>query len=277
MRASVDQFVALSPCYWSRFTPAGGKLSKRDRLVRMWRQLVLVLLYGWLICVVAAEAQALSAQDLPEVDISTYPWSAIGKLNNSVGGSCTGVVIEQDQVLTAAHCLFNRRTGRFLPPRSLHFLLGYQRGEYKVHALVVGYTIGPGYDPARELSTISSDWTVLKLTEPLPAQIQPLPIVERIPTADVRLMIGSYAQGRPHVMTADNNCHLVDIPPGSTLLVHNCRVAQGSSGAPLLMMEGGVAAIVGIQVAIGSRNGANIMLAISLPSITPNLLDKPRM
>ena len=64
---------------------------------------------------------------------------------------------------------------------------------------------------------------------------------------------------------------------GSTLLVHNCRVAQGSSGAPLLMMEGGVAAIVGIQVAIGSRNGANIMLAVSLPNITRNLLDKPRM
>jgi hypothetical protein len=54
------------------------------------------------------------------------------------------VVIEQDQVLTAAHCLFNRRTGRFLPPSSLHFLLGYQRGEYKAHALVGGYTIGPG-------------------------------------------------------------------------------------------------------------------------------------
>jgi hypothetical protein len=90
-------------------------------------------------------------------------------------------------------------------------------------------------------------------------------------------MIGSYARGRLHVMTADNSCQLVDVLPGSTLLVHNCRVAQGSSGAPLLMMERGVAAIVGIQVAIGRRNGADIRLAVSAPSITLNLLDRPRM
>jgi protease YdgD len=238
------------------------------------RPFFLALLQIWLIGAVAAEAQTLSRQGLPEVDISAYPWSAVGKLNNSIGGSCTGGVIEQNEVLTAAHCLFNRRTGRFLPPSSLHFLLGYQRGEYNVHALVGGYTIGPGYDPARELSTISSDWAVIKLTEPLPAQIKPLPIVERIPTSDARLMIGSYALGRPHVMTADNSCELVDVLPGSTLLVHNCRVAQGSSGAPLLMMERGAPAIVGIQVAIGRRSGADIMLAVSAPSIRQNLLDR---
>ena len=114
-----------------------------------------------------------------------------------------------------------------------------------MHALVSGYTIGPGYDPARELSTLVGLGRP-KLTEPLPAQIKPLPIVERIPTADARLMIGSYARGRLHVMTADNNCQLLGALPGSTLLAHNCRVAQGSSGAPLLMMECGAAAVVGI-------------------------------
>jgi protease YdgD len=246
----------------------------KPRSMSIWRPFFLALLHIWLIGVVAAEAQTLSRQDLPEVDISAYPWSAIGKLNNSVGGSCTGAVIEQDQVLTAAHCIFNRRTGRFLPPSSLHVLFGYQRGEYKVHALVGGYTIGPGYDPARELSTLSSDWAVLKLTEPLPAEIRPLQLGEQIPGTDSRLMTGSYARGRLHVMTADNNCHLLGPLRGSALLAHNCRVAQGSSGAPLLIMEGGAAAIVGIQVAIGRRNGSDVMLAVSAPTITDNLLHR---
>ena len=52
-------------------------------------------------------------KDLPEADVAVYPWSAIGKLNNSIGGSYTAAVVEQDLALTAAHCIFNRRTGRF--------------------------------------------------------------------------------------------------------------------------------------------------------------------
>ena len=101
--------------------------------------------------------------NLAEVDIAAYPWSSIAKLNNSVGGSCTAVAIEQNAVLTAAHCIFNRRTNRFLIPGSLHVLLGYEQGKYAVHALVASYTIGPGYDPSRELATASSDWVILKI------------------------------------------------------------------------------------------------------------------
>jgi len=86
-----------------------------------------------LIGATATEAQTSSSADLTEVDISSYPWSSIAKLNHSVGGSCTAVAIEQDRVLTAAHCVFNRRTSRFLPPSSHHVLFGYERGKYAVH------------------------------------------------------------------------------------------------------------------------------------------------
>src|SRR6185295_1804716 len=108
----------------------------------------------------------VASQEVPPADVSTYPWSAIGKLNNSVGGSCTGVVIDRARVLTAAHCIFNRRTDRFLPPSSLHLLLGYQRGSYSVHARVADYTVGRGYDPKDEEGSLASDWSVLRLAEP---------------------------------------------------------------------------------------------------------------
>jgi protease YdgD len=91
-----------------------------------------------------SEAGTSSGQNLSEVDVFAYPWSAIGKLNNSVGGSCTCTAVKQDLVLTAAHCIFNRRTGRFLQPSSLHLLFGYRRGEYAMHARVAEYTLGPG-------------------------------------------------------------------------------------------------------------------------------------
>ena len=60
------------------------------------------------------------------VDEQLYPWSSIGKLYNETGGSCSGVVIARDKILTAAHCLFNARTRRFIPARALHFLVGYR-------------------------------------------------------------------------------------------------------------------------------------------------------
>src|SRR6476646_7989346 len=135
---------------------------------------ILALLQGLLISEAAAAAQTEEGPDLAKVDISAYPWSSIAKLNNSVGGSCTAVAIGQNAVLTAAHCIFNRRTNRFLLPGSLHVLLRYEQGKYAVHALVASYTIGPGYDPLRELATASSDWAVLQLVEPLPDEIRPL-------------------------------------------------------------------------------------------------------
>jgi hypothetical protein len=85
-------------------------------------------------------------------------------------------------------------------------------------------------------------------------------------------MLGSYAQRRLHVMTADENCQLLEQLPESFLLAHDCQVAPGSSGAPLLLMEGEVASIIGVQVAIGRRNGTDVMLAVSGPSIAEGQL-----
>ena len=66
--------------------------------------------------------QTAFGHDAIDVDADVFPWSSVGKIYNSARSSCTGSVIAPDKVLTAAHCLFNRATSRFLQPDALQFL-----------------------------------------------------------------------------------------------------------------------------------------------------------
>src|SRR5262245_57247124 len=90
------------------------------------------------------------------VDVSAYPWSAIGKLYNEAGGSCTGAMISRDKILTAAHCIYSERTQRLVPAALLHFMVGYRRGQSSVHARVARYETGAGYDPGRWSDTMDA-------------------------------------------------------------------------------------------------------------------------
>ena len=69
------------------------------------------------------------------VDSSDYLWSAIGPVNTRIGGFCTGTVIGPRDVLTAAHCLWNKRTKSWLVPEAINFLAGYSKD--KPHILTL--------------------------------------------------------------------------------------------------------------------------------------------
>ena len=196
------------------------------------------------------------------VDADRYPWSAVGKLFNSIGGACTAAAISPDKVLTAAHCLYAFRTHRFLEADAIHFLLGYARGDYRIHARVASYSIGPGYDPANEIRTAGSDWAVLTLAEPLPVAVRPIAVAQSLPPAGAAIEIGGFAQDRAYLMTADTQCRLLGPIVGGSLLSHDCVIQHGDSGAPLLVtaMDGAVQA-VGVTVGFWSREGRRVSIA----------------
>ena len=129
---------------------------------------------GWVVTAVAAVGLVLAvtassfatafAHETTDVNANAFPWSSVGKIYNNARSSCTGSVIARDRVLTAAHCLYNRATKRFLQAESLHFLLGYKSGEYRAHALVATYSVGTSYDPDDANKSVLGDWAILTLT-----------------------------------------------------------------------------------------------------------------
>jgi protease YdgD len=202
-----------------------------------------------------------------------YPWSSVAKLYNSIGGACTAVVIDRMQVLTAAHCLYGRRTGRFLPPGSVHLLLGYERGDYRVHARAARYRTGAGYDP-RKPETFAADWAVLTLSEPLPAEIRPLRLGLGLPAAGTRIRTAGFPQDRAYMITADTDCRILGAMRG--LLVHDCRANRGDSGAPLLSGEADrPVEILGLSVAGARRGGVPVTIAVPAARIARELAQAP--
>lgn len=214
-----------------------------------------------------------------DVDISRYPWSAIGKLYNGVGGACSGAAIAKNKILTAAHCLFDRRKQQFIPAAALHFLLGYRAGRFTAHIRIARYQIGAGFDPLRYRDTIEADWAVLTVAGRLPAQVEPLRLSPIVSPRGTRAMIAGYPQDRAHAMTADRDCELRAKIDDGRLLVHTCRGTRGYSGAPILVSAGGhEMQIAGIQIASLRRNGMEKMVAVPAQAIRargPNTTGDP--
>ncbi|MGI4768574.1 MAG: trypsin-like serine peptidase [Janthinobacterium lividum] len=216
----------------------------------------------------AAPAPPSTAEDHHAlVDADSYPWSAVGKLFNSIGGACTAAAIAPDKVLTAAHCLYAFRPRRFLQPESIHFLLGYARGDYRIHARVSGIAIGPGYDPSDETRTAAADWAVLTLAEPLPATVRPISLAASVPASGTAIEIGGFAQDRAYLMTADTQCRLLGSSSGTPVLAHDCVIAHGDSGAPLLVTsaDGSVEAFA-VTVGFWSVAGRQVSIAAPVTS-----------
>jgi protease YdgD len=186
------------------------------------------------------------------VDTNTFPWSSIGKLNNSTGGQCTAAVIGPHQVLTAAHCLYNIGAGRFISPGSIHFLLGYEKGKYRLHRVAVRYFFPPSFDPTKineSNKELADDWAILDTNEPFPADIRPLRIARMVPSPGKAVMTVGYAQERAYVLTADQYCRIELISTDGKMILHDCAIQHGDSGGPLLSgdsSEEGL--IVGINV-----------------------------
>jgi len=211
------------------------------------------------------------ADDRVLVSSTEMPWRAIGRLNKRTGGHCTAALVGPRTVLTAAHCLWNKRMRRFLPVQSLHFVAGWSKGDYLAHAKAASIYVPAKYDglTPRSSKTLNHDWAVVTLTDDIGSTLGYFDVtamdargLSTYRKRKASFIQAGYSQDKKHILSVHRGCALDGMVKGHMLIAHRCDAVPGDSGSPIFLAEKGRYTITAIHVATRKTTKGTFGLAV---------------
>jgi hypothetical protein len=181
-------------------------------------------------------------------------------------GACAGVLVARDRVLTAGHCVMDKRAWRADAAPPTRFLL--DGVEYAVDEILLS--------PSSPFATrgrleLRHDWALLRLVDGPGPRGRPLPYAGADAAqvafiTDEPLVKAGYRKGSRLIVTED--CRPQGREAGSEILLFRCpdEARTGRSGSALLRREREGFSVVAIQSAKAGRTAEDeVGLAISPP------------
>lgn len=195
---------------------------------------------------------------------ATKEWQGVGRLNIGRIGFCTGTLIAPDLVLTAAHCLYDLKTGKRANDADIEFLAGWRDGRASAYRKVRQSVVHASYEfrGREDGDRVGADIALLQLDQPIRhASIKPFNAGRTAPRGQ-ELKVVSYARDRANAPSLQDACHVLE--KDEDLYVTSCDVDFGASGAPVFVMEDGTPRIMSVVSAKAEWNAQKVSLAVGV-------------